>query len=76
MPEEGEPLVGDSLDEAVGVREIDVLEPCRDRDTVSNPCRPSQSRSDVVEAYRAALAIDRRSTTDAKPAASAWEASR
>jgi hypothetical protein len=34
------------------------------------------SRSDVVEAYRAALAIDSRSTTDAKPAARAWEASR
>jgi choline dehydrogenase len=34
------------------------------------------SRSDVVEAYRAALAIDSRSTTDAKPAARVWEASR
>jgi alcohol dehydrogenase len=33
-------------------------------------------RRDVVAAYRAALAIDSRSTTDAKPAARAWEASR
>ncbi len=34
------------------------------------------SRRDVVGAYRAALAIDSRSTTDAKPAARVWEASR